>query len=158
MAFPFEITEEYTGRFLMRYHCINVEGLLYVEITNEIIERVRTMQLLSVIGAGHIEGFNCTQSYLIDKVKFFLLAPNVTITELSSDEDFGVTFNNGNKNYWFVKSLRDDKLKMESIIQCEALYIEVGTKEFWLTFVPYENPFFYSRVFTNKIKLSLIGI
>lgn len=154
----FALTEEFTGKMLMRYHSINVEGLLYVEISDELIEQARLLNVLSVIGSGHIEGFNCAQAYFIDKAKFFLLAPNVKITELSSDEDFGITYNNGKKDYWHVKSLSDQKLKMESIIQCEALYIEVGTKEFWLTLVPYENNFFYSRVFTNKVKLSLIGI
>lgn len=158
MGPAFLLSKRYTGKILLRYFSINIEGILYLEISDELKEQVGLLKTLSTIGSDNIPGYNAAQAFIADSVKFILLSPDYRLTDLSTDTEFGITYNNGSKSHWNVDSIFECNFDPDRIIQCESLFVEVGKDQFWVTLVPYENKYFYSRVFTDKIKLTLLGL
>jgi len=153
-----KISKKFNGKLLTKYHGMGFEGLCYFDVYAGLQERIQTMHALAVVGSPYIDSFCSITSYLPDEIDCAFIIPNQEPQFLSDDNDFVNSFHKG-KQFWCLEKFESNKIKSESKIHMEVLTIEVSHDGFfWLTGCPYENNYFLSRIFTNKIKLSEIGL
>jgi hypothetical protein len=146
----------FKNKILTKYLAEKYEGLCYIELEEPLIEQIRIMRDLSIVGSGHINGFHSVQATLGEEVKLFFMIPNLDPEYLSSDKYFLDTYYL--HALWYPIAFAVEKIKADSLIPCEGAFIEVSKEWFSISVVPYENKYFSSMAFSNKIGFESIGL
>ena len=152
-----KFSEVFDEMLLTRYYTQEHEGLCYFRINATLKEKIKTMQVLAVIGSPYVEGFRSVDAYLKDDIDTVYFIPEQEPQFVSYNENFVNSYHKG-KNMWCLNHFVSKKVKAISQVPIEAIFIEVSAEYFWITSVPYENPHFSTRTFTVPIRISEIGI
>lgn len=150
-------SKTFQNKILTKYRAQQYEGLCYFEINDELIEQIKTMRDLAVIGSGHVNRFYGVTAVLNEFIKLYLMIPNLDPEYLSTDKTFINTLKAGHE-VWYPKIFETEKLKRDTVIRCEGVFIEVMIECFSIAVEPHENKYFNSIAISNKISLATIGL
>lgn len=150
-------TNKFSNKILTKYLAGEYQGLFYFEINEELVEQIKVMRELAIIGSGHIVAFLSVQSTLTDRIICVNFIPNFSPDYLTSQKSILDTFYNDHA-VWYVDKFEVEKLDADIVIPCEGVFLEVQTDSFSINVSPYENKYFNVMAWSYKIGFGSIGL
>lgn len=145
----------FKNKLLTKYRVQQYEGLCYFEINDELIEQIKIMKDLAIIGSGHVNRFYSVTATLNEFIKLYLMIPDLDPEYLSSDKIFMDTLRKGHA-VWYPEKFEIEKRNL--VIRCEGVTIEVMTDCFGIYIEPHENKYFSCIALSNQISFKVIGL